>query len=468
MNNIVLKNEVIENYDPNGYVYDICLDGTLVNAFGNNVVTQTDGFNFQTPPNEVIENTVYIGKGLNRNTINGKEYHGVDADIAEFSDLFLRGKMGLNLDEIASASINYSRKNYCDLLDDGTIKYVGNTIKSKRMPIYIENLIQDGIKMLLYNNGDEFLELYYDYIERIYNYKIPLKQIASKGKIKKSISEYKAYCKELTKAGRPKNRQVWYELVLNDGVEVDVGDTIYYINIGDGKKKSSYKDIEKKTIKNEDGTERIELINNCIMLDRATIDSDKDVFCSDEIEYNASKYVEQFNKRVKPLLVCFSKEIRDKILVLTPDKRSYFTKEQMVLTSGEPNKIEDQDTYEQLMTMEDKEIRFWTSVNETPPFIEETDMSWEEIKVDYFERMEILKKEEIKQEVELLDSIIDRLTQDDVDDFITELKIPKKIKEICTLDSKTMRFISKKHGVFIGNIYDIVDKEFLDDGDGEE
>ena len=54
--------------------------------------------------------------------------------------------------------------------------------------------IDDGINMLLHGNGAKFLESYYDYIDKIYNYQIPIKDIASKGKIKKTIEEYKKDC----------------------------------------------------------------------------------------------------------------------------------------------------------------------------------------------------------------------------------------------------------------------------------
>ena len=32
------------------YVYDISLDGTVVNPLGLNIVSNTDGFNFSMPP----------------------------------------------------------------------------------------------------------------------------------------------------------------------------------------------------------------------------------------------------------------------------------------------------------------------------------------------------------------------------------------------------------------------------------
>lgn len=50
------------------YVYDISLDGTVVNALGLNVLSNTDGFNFQKPLKyRYTESHPYIGKGLGRN-----------------------------------------------------------------------------------------------------------------------------------------------------------------------------------------------------------------------------------------------------------------------------------------------------------------------------------------------------------------------------------------------------------------
>lgn len=66
------------------YVYDISLDGTVVNALGLNVLSNTDGFNFQKPLKyRYTESHPYIGKGLGRNVKKGKEYTEVDADVEE-------------------------------------------------------------------------------------------------------------------------------------------------------------------------------------------------------------------------------------------------------------------------------------------------------------------------------------------------------------------------------------------------
>lgn len=233
------------------YVYDISLDGTFVNALGENICHNTDGFNFKIPNGDIIDKRHYVGKGLNREVVKDKEYTGFKADVAEFNDLFMRGKMGLGIDEVIFSSLNIRRKNYSDLLlneKTGELekKLVGNTLKSKKMPVYIEKFLDKAIDMLLRKKGQAFLEFYYDYIEKIYNYQIPLRDIASKGKIKKTLEEYVAGCETLTKAGAKKARQAWYELLLREQPRrhIDIADVIYYINTG---KKHGDSDAKKLT-----------------------------------------------------------------------------------------------------------------------------------------------------------------------------------------------------------------------------
>lgn len=87
-----------------------------------------------------------------------------------------------------------------------------------------------GIDLLLHGNGADFLAEYYSYIDKIFNYQIPIRDIASKGSIKKTLKEYKSDCNTLTKSGSKKSRQAWYELAIRDGLNVNVGDTVFYIN----------------------------------------------------------------------------------------------------------------------------------------------------------------------------------------------------------------------------------------------
>jgi hypothetical protein len=80
------------------------------------IVGDTDGFNFKLPKKyRYTKENPYIGKGLSRETVDGKEYTGFEADVAEFNDLYMRNfhyngreqnYMGLGIDEIVSSTIN--------------------------------------------------------------------------------------------------------------------------------------------------------------------------------------------------------------------------------------------------------------------------------------------------------------------------------------------------------------------------
>ena len=474
----------------NEYVYDISADGTFVNALGLIMCHNTDGFNFQMPKSfRYTKENPYIGKGLGRNTVKGKEYTDVEADVAEFEDLYLNhpfnggvNKMGLGIDEYCPATINFSRKNYADLLENGKTKKVGNTIKSRRMSGYIEKFLDDGIDLLLKGNGQKFLENYYDYIDKIFNYQMPLRDIASKGKIKKTVEEYKKDCETVTKAGSKKSRQAWYELVIQDNVKVEINDTIYYINTGSKKSETDVKRIthkyakingeiveidnkvRKELIKKEYGDdfdiktlsakdlkeiikkyvvkEEDEIILNCKLVPNEIIDSDEDILCNDDFEYNVVKYIEQFNKRIKPLLVCFSNDIREKILIQNPKDRQYFTEEQCKLVSGFPYKDIDQDTYEQLMTPERKEIEYWLSINEIPPFVNECGIDWEKLVEEYHKTIEQENNAIFQEENAKYLDALNSLTKSDIDDFNDDGTIPQSLSKIVTLGADMhFRFI---------------------------
>lgn len=477
---------VINKGKTNEYVYDISLDGTVVNALGMNIAHNTDGFNFKMPETfRYTKDHSYYGKGLNRDVTKGKAYDGLVADVMEFDDLFMKKKMGLGIDEIVLASLNYSRKNYSDLFPDGKIKKVGNTIKSRRMSGYIEVFMDKAIELLLHGDGKGFLSYYYEYIDKIYNYQIPLKDIASKGKIKKTLDDYIKDCKTLTKSGGKKARQAWYELVMQANMKVNLDDTIYYINTGTKKNHSDVKrithqyvydkdkhlveltslikrdilksecekkGIEYKSLKTKDAKELLkkhiikeedEIVLNCKMIPLSLIESETDVLSNDEFEYNVEKYIDMFNKRIKILLVCFSPTIRDRILITNPSDRQYFTDEESKLVSGYPNRPTDQDTYEQLMTMERKEIEYWLRIGEKPPFIEECGMDWDKIVNDYV----IMKAEEdnalFKEENTKYLDALSKLTVADIEAYEEDDVIPQSLLDIVTLGSDLHFYFNK-------------------------
>lgn len=380
------------------------------------LVMDTDGVNFKIP--DGIDDFEYIGLGKHRFTEKGKIYKGVKAVVAEFNDLYMIGRMGLDIDEMAEATINFKRKNYADLID-GEVKLVGNSIKSDKMETYIEEFFDEGIRLLLEGKGYDFIKFYYEYVRKIYNYQIPIAKIASKSKVKINVSDYLKKCKTKNKAGNPMPKQAHMELIIQHELNADLGDTIYYVNTGN---KKSHGDL--KSIKNKD-TGKTEVQLNCKLIPRDQLENDPNLTTD---EYNVPRYLDKLNKRIESLLVVFHPDIRHNILINTVmDKKTgvitlenkdeyQFTPKQCELVAGMPIEEEHQDDYEHdLMRMEDREIRFWTSVDKVPNNIELSE--WEEIKIDYFERLKTAKENGIKEEQLKLDESIKRLELDDLDEF---------------------------------------------------
>ena len=482
--------------ESNDIVYDISLDGTFVDAFTGLVCHNTDGFDFKMPNKfRYTEENPYIGKGLNRESKLGKKYVGNEADVAEYNDVILsktyngatENLSGLGIDEYVLSSINIARKNYlCWMKEDGSIKKVGNTMKSRKMSGYLQNFINKACDMLIQGDGYGFLNTYYDYIDDIYNYRIPVRDIASKGNIKKELKAYVEDCKQTTKSGNKRSRQAWYELALVNNLSVNQGDTIYYVNTGKKKSESDVKrithqyimnpenpneeielitriktqlmkaecekeGIEYKSLKSKDIKERMkkyivreedEIILNCKLVPNEVIDTEKVYLCSDlpELEYNVEKYIEQFNKRITPLLVCFSPNIREQILIKNPEDRKYWTKDDAKLVSGCPMKEGDQDTYEALMTPERKEIEFWERIGEVPPFVEECGIDWEALVAKYHEDVKREADELFQSENNRYLKALSELTKDDITAFEEDGTLPKSILDVVTLSPEDMKF----------------------------
>jgi DNA polymerase elongation subunit (family B) len=428
------------------------------------LVGDTDGFNFAFPDN--TDEIKYLAKGNHWKTKDdgGKELVGLDAVLAEFNENYMEGRMGLDIDDICKSTINFARKNYANDID-GKIKLVGNSVKSKKMSVYIEDFLGKAIRMLLDGDGHSFIKFYYEYVDKIYNYQIPLVKIATKAKIKSSIPDYKKKATMKNKAGNPMPRQAHMELVIKDDLDVTLGDVLYYVNTGSSKSQGDLKTINRSKLSKKQldlyfinnghlPTSEITVQLNCRLIDPAIVERDfemvkelemlkKAIDKNDEIEpsnlaalnarideinsslfiddYNVARYLDAFNKKVKPLLVCFNPEIRSKILLdieKIKDKttktttevlkqRVIFTKSECELVSGMPFKDGDQDSYQELMTMEDKEIKFWDKVNKSPNYMEQE--TWEAIRADYHIRMAKAKADGIQNEKDSLDSIFKHL-----------------------------------------------------------
>ena len=460
------------------------------------LVGDTDGFNFAAPDN--IDEIKYVAKGSHWKTTDdaGKELSGVDAVLAEFNETYMEGRMGLDLDDVCNSTINFARKNYANDIG-GKIKLVGNSVKSKKMSVYIEEFLSKGIRMLLDGDGYSFINYYYEYVDKIYNYQIPLVKMASKSKVKTTVAEYKKKATMKNKAGNPLPKQAHMELIMENNLYVNLGDVIYYINTGTNKNTGDLKTIKKskmtkKELKlyiEENGHEpkfETKLQLNCKLITPEIVERDFEAIKElelikkalskedvdevsriefnqriDEInkelftdEYNVARYLDAFNKKVKPLLVCFDPEIRSKILLTIKkdkktkveklDERIIFTKAECELISGKPYKDTDQDSYEELMRMEDKEIKFWDRVNKVPNNMEVS--VWNELRADYHERMRIAKIEGIEHEIKVLDELLQKLEVIDYDNIILKGEVPIKLFALTRItdNGTTIEFVSRK------------------------
>jgi len=311
------------------------------------LVMDTDGVNFSCPKD--IDVREYVGLGNNELVTKDMVYKGSEADVAEYNDLFMRGEMGLDTDGQWPSCINVARKNYALLTDTGKVKLTGNSIKSKKIQGYMETFIDVGLRLLLEGKGDEFVEYYYDYLQEIYDMKIPLIKIANKARVKQSLKAYKTRCKQRTKSGSLMARQAHMELAIENNLSVSLGDTIHYVNNGKAK---SHGDVQKKKKKGEPD----KIVLNCYLVDENELTEDK------LGEYNVARYVSIYNKRVEPLLVCFKPEVRDSLLKTKPEDREFFTKTQCELINGIPRKEADQDKLDEILTLSPEEQMFWNSI----------------------------------------------------------------------------------------------------------
>jgi hypothetical protein len=271
----------------------------------------------------------------------------------------------------------------------GKIKLTGNTIKSKKLPLYIEDFLDKGVKMLLEGKGQEFIEWYYEYLQKIYDKDIPLMKIAQRAKVKLSIDDYKKRCTQKTKGGSLMSRMAHMELAIKENLKVSLGDVISYVNNGE---KASHGDVQKvtknlytkKTLEqyvSEHGkepevksTSHIQL--NCYILEPTEIENNPDM----RGDYNVARAITTFNKRIGPLLVVFKEEVREQLIVDNPEDRGFFTKEQSELINGVPFKEGDQDRLkEDVLDISEGEIKYWEKRGMSPDYIYDlASEGWEE------------------------------------------------------------------------------------------
>jgi hypothetical protein len=348
------------------------------------LVMDTDGVNFSTPDDS--KERVYVGRGLNWKVKEGKEYYGPEADVAEYNDIFMRGEMALDTDGVWPSCINLARKNYAVMDAKGKIKLTGNSIKSKKLPLYIEEFLDKGIQMLLEGNGKAFVEYYYEYLQKIFDKKIALSKIAQRAKVKLTLDEYKKRLTTKTKAGNSMSRMAHMELAIQDGLGVNLGDVILYVNNGT---KASQGDVQKMTVKQIKDTNTVNLFNNpkakpitdgvmvnCYMLDKDILDKDPNLTG----DYNVPRAVATFNKRIEPLMVVFQDEVRNGLIVPDPEQRGIFTTAQCELINGHPLGDGDQDDLDKdVLDITEQELSYWAKRGLNPFYMYHlAEEGWEE------------------------------------------------------------------------------------------
>ena len=395
----------------------------------------TDGINFNYPEKTKIRVT---DDGVN-DGVNDRVSEGVIEEMWQYN-----GKIGLNAliekynkEEMPSeymsvdddgdsiSSLNLSRINYASLSlakDKKTgemkekIKLTGNTIKSKTMPEYIEEFIDKGLNMILHGQGKEFVDYYYDYCDDIRYMQIPLKKIASKSRIKTTLSAYKKRGND--KNGREKGKQAHMELLiekrnaiaeelfdkhkhtldpkyLNKELtietktklisnymppEPDLDSMVYYVNSGYKKAHGDSSVI----MDDVTGKERFS----------ATLISAEDLLENPNMtgKYNYNKYLAAFNERVESLLVGFEPEVQKKILVKIAKKN--IDKGDVKIEIGDlikegfgPDELTlknfDNDNYDESMHLEEMEVDFWNKTGYDPRKIWDGFKLHEEYKVYY-------------------------------------------------------------------------------------
>lgn len=419
------------------------------NVFGcTPLLAVTDGINFQIPDKTKIRVSDDIvveemEEGLIEDMWKYGDKVGIDALITKFNTEELEGYMSIDDDGSFESCLNLSKINYATyskVIDKKTgelkdrIKLTGNTIKSKVMSGYIKEFIDDGFDLILKGKGKEFVEYYYQYIDLIKEMKIPIIKIASKRRYLESVDAY--INRGVDKNGRPKAKKAHMELIIqerrkiarelfekhkneldlsgyNDKItdmdklrlvdvymppEPELDSIVYYYNIGT---KLSHGDS--KTVMNENGEE--ELLSRLIDINELMKNPNLTA------DFNYHKYISVLNKRIKPLLTGFKKEIREKIIVKINRKNELvkreFKDEDLILTNYEHNNLDD------TMHLEDMEVDFWNKTGYDPRLI------WGGFKLDnkytimydiYDNALEYVNK---KTSIGNIKSVNDKLMKDD-------------------------------------------------------
>ncbi len=397
-------------------------------------ILHTDGVYFRFTE-QFNKDYRYTGKGKNWLVSKDKEYIGLAAYVAEYNDLYMKGVMGLDIDEITLSDICLSKGNYIYFkkkkkTEEYVVEYVGGSLIKKNQSQYIVNFLEDNTSVLLKGDGKEFIKRYWDFIDKIKNMEIKAMDIASKGRVKKTVEEYIAHTKGRNKNGGLLPKQTHMDLCIEQGLNPELGDWVYYVNIGKSEQdsdsgtnkikigffhfennleieelKTIFQKYDKQNIvefllkqkqngnflTKEDDSYIDEIIMQCDVVDGKIRENKKgvffDVFANTRfvsckiveeadyesyIDYNADFYIKKFMSATSPLFLCFDKSIRTKLQEKDKTKRPMLTDDYYKLVCNQPNKKDDEDKMSDILTLTEEENQFWKQIDFGPDsFLEE-------------------------------------------------------------------------------------------------
>ena len=368
-------------------------------------IAHTDGVFFSI--NKADLSYEYVGRGINWLVKKEKLYIGIAAYVAEYNDLFMKGIMGLDIDEVVESVINFSKGNYIYMKkvknkktgeEEEKLEIIGGAIIKKTQSEYITQFVEKEVLKLMRGDSIGFLNAYWDYVGSIEDKRLNVNLITSKAKIKKSKKEYLEHIKGTNKNGQPLNRQVHMEMLINSGVDFDLGDTAFYVNTGKSEKDKDsismnitfatceVSDVSIESINAVIATNNRKKIKDFLIkiynqgyltVNKNCLDGDLIAFLDDIdtwknvktklkslkkgvfidfiktefvinctlvdtyktdnfIDYNSVLYIDKFNKAVHPLFVVFKPELREKLMIKSRVERPFVLESDLELVNGTP------------------------------------------------------------------------------------------------------------------------------------
>jgi hypothetical protein len=98
------------------------------------------------------------------------------------------------------------------------------------------------------------------------------------------------------------------------------------------------------------------------------------------------------------------------------------------------------------MTLERKEMDFWTSVDKEPPFIKECKMDWRKMVEEYHETLRLEEDAIFQEENNKYLQALENLTKEDIEKFEDDGTIPSELTKIVQINSDMyFKFIKLPH-----------------------